>query len=546
MEFSLKNFQTGLTNRASSKYNNPLDFSLLLLPSSSISQSTIPINFFAKMSGPSSRNSPVVFDAAYKPYSKPSNARLPANLSAQIPSRVVSAASVESSELSPSFYTKREVAPSPYSVFINSRRQQQQRQHVYLNSKFQASSVSVASSSSAFSMSSFATCYTPTRGSSGSVPKFTLEACRTPSRVSSQATVIYTPMRPRRKASDIPRKISLAPTASWESESATVVEEREDKSWKEGWYDEDTNVGTQAHMSTPVYHTPLQSSEDGPFRLKESVEKMITFNNALQCALKTLKQAQEADDTQAYTIRALKNRNQQLEQDFSLLFSQYSKALMTLSEQDTEQREEIAKQLNEGLDPRCPKSMITTVHARQNIRHQPPPASQKSIKRRLDLIYPLHQRIDARHRPLVSKTRAYIPWGFSEDDFSECSERWQVATGTRVASRDYKYPLQNTSTTEFARRRQSQLRAQQAQQAQQELARLEKRQELARQKMREELLLMRRTVSAFSLLDMPIVPQAGGPVAAAWRRVKRVIFKVWPRRRAASGKRRHSSFYLRP
>lgn len=151
-------------------------------------------------------------------------------------------------------------------------------------------------------------------------------------------------------------------------------------------------------------------------------------------------------------------------------------------------------------DLESPSAMITTIEDRTNIRIQPH-AKGNSLKKRCDLIYPIYQRMDPRKRLLISKSRAYRPWGFKPDHIMKCS---QQRGNLRIPTKEYKYNLKSTSTNCVAKR-------------------------FKEQRLRWALRKQNRNASKYSVVDMP---RSKHLAVALWRRIRLATMRVlFPRYR---------------
>lgn len=239
--------------------------------------------------------------------------------------------------------------------------------------------------------------------------------------------------------------------------------------------------------------------------------------------------------TDAKNFQLLKKSYIQLESDFNLLLAQYTKLMdlvVSLDENSTMFSKELFKPKVKGLNdaalipkkapglaksekdlevnqiPRkkscrpvvpditSPNAMISTIKERQNIRIRAKPRKQ-SLKYREDMLYPIHQRIDPRRRPLLSRSRAYHPWGFKPETIIEYRQK----RGTRIPTNGYDYRLHSTSTDAVARRFQ-------------------------KERFRLTLKNSGRNFSSISFTDMPVA-RPKGSVVYYWGRFKRIAARVW-------------------
>lgn len=233
-------------------------------------------------------------------------------------------------------------------------------------------------------------------------------------------------------------------------------------------------------------------------------------------------------------FRLLKNKYQQTKEDFNLLFDQYVRVLEMISHNEdinktkfsisevpkmtqlalisspliTDQKQRYDQNLNlkslpkktitrpDTPDLTCPEAMITTVEGRSNIRIQPLPRGN-NLKRREDMIYSIRERIDPSKRLLLSKSRAYHPWGFKPNQILTCSQK---RGNHRIPTKDYVYPLESTSTETVAKR-------------------------FKEERLRWKLRRQNSRASMYSFVDFPIVKSTSFTFAL-WRRVKRTAIRV--------------------
>lgn len=107
--------------------------------------------------------------------------------------------------------------------------------------------------------------------------------------------------------------------------------------------------------------------------------------------------------------------------------------------QDNNDLDSPQQTIKKELDLTSPEAMISTIQDRKNLRIKPLP-NKKTIKQREDIFYPIHQRINPKKRPLLSKSRVYHPYGFTMDELKDC-DFWSA---NRICSSDYLYNLEHT------------------------------------------------------------------------------------------------------